>query len=386
MSHLIAQNRLTLLQNGAAFFPQLCADIDAAQQSIYLETYIYAADSTGRMVADALSRAAARGVAVRLLLDGYGSAELPQHWVDDLRNAGIEVQWFRRAISPFTLRRNRWRRLRRLHRKLAVMDGEIAFIGGINIIDDIPRLAGLSEPRLDYAVRIQGSLAGTVHAAMRKLWSSVTWANLRRRTRILASRAAVETASAPLALLVRDSLRHRRDIEHAYLRAINDAHSEIILAHAYFLPGRLFRRALVKAASRGVRIVLLLQGHVEYRILHYATQALYDKLLAAGMEIYEYQASHLHAKVAVIDGEWATVGSSNIDPFSLRLAREANIALRDAGFAAELRTSLMTEISSHSRRIIAQERGFGTRLLARISYGLIRLLTGMLTLNGNRRK
>lgn len=378
--HLIAGNRLTLLQNGTVFFPQLCADIDAAQHSIYLETYIFAADETGRTIAAALRRAAGRGVATRLLLDGYGSAALPQGWVDELRDAGIEVQWFRRAISPFTLQPSRRRRLHRLHRKLAVMDGKVAFVSGINIIDDIPQQDGFSEPRLDYAVRVQGELAGTVHAAMRRLWSTVSWANLRHRSKIL-NWTSVKVSSpahdAPIALLIRDSLRHRRDIERAYLRAIHGARKEIILAHAYFLPGHTFRRALIDATERGVRVVLLLQGRIEYRIQHYASQALYDRLLAAGVEVYEYQASHLHAKVAVIDGMWATVGSSNIDPFSLRLAREANLVVQDAGFADELRASLLAEISSHGRRVHPSERSYWSRLLARASYGLIRRLTGI---------
>lgn len=387
--HLIAGNRLTLLQNGADFFPQLCADIDRAQHAIYLETYIFAADDTGRIVSAALRRAAARGVAVRLLLDGYGSAELPQQWVDELRTAGVEVQWFRRAISPFTLQRSRRRRLYRLHRKLAVMDGEIAFVGGINIVDDIPQQDGFSEPRLDYAVRTQGELAGTVHAAMRRLWSTVSWANLRRRSKILNWRSikkGMPEHDAPVALLIRDSLRHRRDIEHAYLHAIVAARQEIILAHAYFLPARHFRRTLIDAAKRGVRVVLLLQGRVEYRIQHYASQALYDRLLAAGVEIYEYQASHLHAKVAVIDGRWATVGSSNIDPFSLRLAREANVVVQDAGFAGELRTSLFTQIGAHGRRVHPAERNYWARLLARASYSLIRLLVTMFILSGKHKE
>src|SRR4030065_559960 len=122
--HQISGNRLTLLRSGTEYFPQLCADIDAAQHSVYLETYIFAADQSGRMVADALQRAAARGVSVRVLRDGYGSADLPQHWVDDMRTAEVEVRWFRREISPFTLRRNRHRRLGRVHRKMAGVDGK----------------------------------------------------------------------------------------------------------------------------------------------------------------------------------------------------------------------------------------------------------------------
>lgn len=386
--HHVAGNQLMLLQNGSAFFPQLRADIDAAQHSIYLETYIYAADETGRMISDALQRAAARGVEVRVLLDGFGSAELPQYWVDELRMAGIGVQWFRREVSPFTLRRSRKRRLFRLHRKLAVMDGEVAFVGGINIIDDIPEHSDFAMPRLDYAVRVQGVVAGEIHEATRRLWGVVSWANFRRRGRAI-RRLVLEKdrdAVAPeITFLLRDNLRHRRDIERAYLKAITGAQLEIIIANAYFLPGRVFRRALKHAARRGVRVVLLLQGKVEYRLQHYATHALYDQLLLAGAEIYEYQASYLHAKVAVVDGQWATVGSSNIDPFSLLLAREANLAVRDAGFAGELRASLLDAIADDAVRIVGDQGGthsFFGRLMARFSYGLVRLLTGML---GNHR-
>ena len=380
----VAGNQLMLLQNGAEFFPQLCADIDAAQHSIHLETYIFAADETGRMVADALQRAAARGVVVRVLLDGFGSAELPQHWVDELRIAGIEVQWFRREVSPFTLRRSRKRRLFRLHRKLAVMDGEVAFVGGINFINDISEHDNFSSPRLDYAVRVQGALAGEIHAAMRRLWGVVSWANFRKRgkeIRRLVLEKEEHAAAPEITFLLRDNLRHRRDIERAYLKAITSAQREIIIANAYFLPGRAFRRALKQAARRGVRVVLLLQGKVEYRLQHYATHALYEQLLAADVEIYEYQVSYLHAKVAVVDGQWATVGSSNIDPFSLLLAREANLAIRDTRFAGELRASLLAAIHDDAVRIgneYGGTRNFFGRLVARLSYGVVRLLTGVL--------
>lgn len=379
--HQVAGNQLVLLQNGTAFFPQLCADIDAAQHSVHLETYIFAADETGRRVADALKRAAARGVLVRVLLDGFGSAELPQHWVENLRTAGVEVEWFRQKISPLTLRRNR---LRRMHRKLAVMDGEVAFVGGINIVDDMAAHSDFSASRLDYTVRVQGTVAGEVHTAMRRLWSAVSWANFHKRgkriQRFVFER--VKHAAAPdITLLLRDNLRHRREIERAYLKAIAGAQREIIIASCYFLPGRVFRQALVQAARRGIRVILLLQGKIEYRLQHYATHALYDQLLAAGIEIYEYQVSYLHAKVAVVDGQWATVGSSNFDPFSLLLAREANLAVHDAGFAGELRASLQAAIAKDAARI-GEEYGkpynLLNRLIARLSYGVVRLLIGML--------
>src|SRR3990172_8960541 len=382
--HQISGNQLTLLQSGTEYFPQLCADIDAAQHSIYPETYIFAADQSGRMVADALQRAAARGVAVRVLLDGYGSAGLPQDWVDDMRTAEVEVRWFRREISPFTLRRNRHRRLRRMHRKMAVMDGEVAFVGGINIINDIPAHTDLSAPQLDYAVRVKGLAAGEIHVAMRHLWSVVSWANLRRRgkeIKLLATGGQRSPTSPDITFMLRDNVRHRRDIERAYLSAIDGARSEIIIANAYFLPGHVFRQAMIQAAGRGVRVVLLLQGRVEFWIQHYATHALYDELLGAGVEIHEYQASYLHAKVAVVDGLWATVGSSNIDPYSLLLARECNLSLQHAGFAGELRASLLAAITQDAVRVgdgYGLKRNWVDRLFSRFSYGVVRLLVGLL--------
>jgi len=376
----VGENRLALLKNGVEYFPRLLADIDAAHNSIYLETYIYAADRVGREISAALQRAATRDVTVRVMLDGFGSAELPQHWVDELRVAGVEVQWYRRKISPLTLRRAR---LRRMHRKLVAIDSEIAYIGGINITDDIPPDGSLSAPRLDYAVRVEGRLAGEMHASMRHLWAVVSWANIRRRSRILNWRSArlkKHKMDADVVYLQRDNMHHRRDIERAYLRAIANAQHEIIIANAYFLPGRVFRRALVGAAQRGVHVVLLLQGKVEYRLQHYATHALYGRLLEGGVEIYEYRPSYLHAKVAVVDGRWATIGSSNIDPFSLWLAREANLAVHDEGFAAQLRASLLEEIALGAQRIdssIWGSQGIWTRLLSRISYALVRLLVGL---------
>jgi cardiolipin synthase len=264
------------------------------------------------------------------------------------------------------------------------MDGEVAFVGGINIIDDIPEYGDFIMPRLDYAVRVQGAATGEIHAAMRRLWGLVLWANFRRRgkeIRRLVLEKEEHVGAPDFAFLLRDNLRHRRDIERAYLKAIAGAQREIIIANAYFLTGRVFRRALKRAARRGIRVVLLLQGQVEYRLQHYATHALYDQLLAAGAEIYEYQASYMHAKVAVVDGQWATVGSSNIDPFSLLLAREANLAIRDAGFAGELRESLLAAINNDSARIGGEylgKRNFFSRLVARFSYGVVRLLIGML--------
>jgi cardiolipin synthase len=380
--HQVNGNQLTLLQNGATYFPQLCADIDACKSFIYLETYIFSADEAGRQVSDALQRAARRDVVVRVLMDGFGSADLPSHWLSELFDAGVQVQWFRREISPFTWRRNRRRRLLRLHRKLVVLDGEVAFVGGINIIHDMMHNAGSAVPRFDFAVRVEGSVAGEIYVVMRRLWAAVSWANDRgKRIERFIMGSARRAVLPNINVLLRDNLRHRRDIERAYLKAIIAAQHEVMIASAYFLPGLTFRRTLIQAAERGVRVVLLLQGRVEYRLLHYATHALYGQLLAAGIEIYEYQASYLHAKVAVVDGSWATVGSSNIDPFSLLLAREANLVVSDVGFAAELRDRLLVAISQDAVRINPahwNRMGWGGHVVARLSYAAVRMIIGVL--------
>lgn len=381
MTYHVAGNQLTLLQNGEQFFPSLCADIAAAQLSVSLETYIFAADKIGRQVSLALQDAALRGVSVRLMLDGYGSAELPVEWVDEMRVAGVEVLWFRKEISPFTLRPNRMRRLRRLHRKLAVIDATVAYVGGINIIDDLPVEADFTAPRLDFTVRVQGAMARVIQAPMLHLWSVVSWALLQRRSRLARKEAARLPRTPELSLLLRDNLRHRRDIELAYLSAIANAQHEILIANAYFLPGRIFRRALLQARRRGVKVVLLLQGRVEYRIQHFATRALYGKLLEGGIEIHEYQASHMHAKVAVIDGVWATVGSSNIDPLSLLLAREANLLVSDSSFGQGLRHSLYQAIQQDGRHIARNEwqrMGWRSRLVCRLSLAVIRVVMAVL--------
>ena len=371
-------NRIELLETGSAYFPALREAIDAAQHELYLETYIFENDETGRIIAAALARAAQRRVAVRVLVDGFGSPDFAQELLPGLVSQGVNVLIYRPEVARFSFRRHR---LRRLHRKVVVVDARVAFVGGINIIDDM-HTPGHTPPRYDYAVRVQGPLLSPIHASSQRIWDLVTWVNLKRRLR---ARSEVPVASAhageiSAAFVIRDNLRHRHDIEEAYLAAINSARKEVVLANAYFLPGRRFRHALTAAASRGVDVVVLLQGRVEYLLLHYATKALYGSLLAAGIRIFEYHRSFLHAKVAVVDEIWATVGSSNIDPFSLLLAREANVIVRDRGFAARLHTSLSRAMANGAQEMHREEwkrKPWPFRAASWFAYGLVRLLIGL---------
>jgi cardiolipin synthase len=379
VTRIIQHNQITLLQNGEAYFPAIEAALDRAVYEIYLESYIFANDNTGRRIAEALRRAAFRGVKTHVLIDGFGSKSLPKTMVDYLVTAGVMVLKFRPKISPWTLRRQR---LRRLHRKIVVVDQEIAFVGGINIIDDMD-MPGQTSPRYDYAVSVEGPMVKQIHDSTRRVWSRVAWTRLRPswgRDNYRQAPSTEPRGRMRSAFLVRDNIRHRRDIEDAYRQAIEQAQFEIILANAYFLPGLNFRHALLDAAGRGVRVILLLQGRVEYRLLHYASHALYGSFLDAGMEIYEYHKSLMHAKVAVIDEHWATVGSSNLDPFSLLLSLEANVVVDDENFAKKLKQSLEQAIKMGARRIFENSwrtQPIRVRLASWLSYGLVRFMIGM---------
>ena len=354
-----AAHDIHLLRSGVALFPALTAAFDQAQHEVLLETYIFDFQGAGAEVAQALIRAAQRGVRVRVVVDGVGTGALPPEWAQRFAEAG--VQW--RVYSPlagvgFWLP-SRWRRL---HRKLCVIDKQVAFCGGINILDDFidPNVpGGLQLPRLDYAVGLRGPLVDKVHNAMTQLWSRIEAVRELRSQDIAGALDALRSAEQGLQLptrgtvqlVLRDNVRHRTQIERAYCKAIGAAHHEVMVASAYFFPGLRLRRALVLAARRGVRVRLLLQGKYEYFVPYRASRQLYGKLLAAGVEIYEYHASVLHAKVAVVDGHWSTVGSSNLDPFSLLLAREANVVVRDSTFAQALYTSLSDAIATGATRV-----------------------------------
>jgi cardiolipin synthase len=379
MTKFIGGNHLKLLRNGAEYFPALEAAIQDAKHEVYLETYIYQEDVIGRRIGNALKKAAHRGVKVYLLLDGFGSQDFSATFLQGFQLAGVNVMFYRQKISPWTFKKNR---LRRLHRKVVVIDGIVGFVGGINIIDDnnVPEEA---TPRVDYAVEIRGALLAPLLNSVQKLWKHLAWLQLRQvpqqyaqaKTQINAQYHDVKAA-----LVLRDNVLHRRDIEEAYLEAIANAKEEIIIANSYFVPGWRFRKALMDAADRGVSVKLLLQGRIEYLVM-LATQAFYSAFLAHGIEIYEYSKSFMHSKVAVIDQEWATVGSSNIDPFSLLLAREANVVVRDHFFAEELRASILQSIQDGATEISPQAWVRGNlrhRIFSWMVYGILRIVLGVI--------
>jgi len=375
-------NRLALLKNGEQYFPALAQALDAATREVFFESYIFADDETGSIICDALARAAARGVAVHVIVDGFGARDFAPRFARMLAQAGAQLLVFRPKISPLTLRRNR---LRRMHRKLAVIDGRVAFVGGINVIDDYPP-GGPMPPRFDYAVQVEGPLVHDVWYEAAKLWARLDWLHTRRRRRVTRPAppdTGVQGTQSAL-LLVRDNIRHRRDIEQGYLELVAGAKREVLIAVAYFLPGRRFRRALIDAARRGVRVILVVQGLTDHPVMQYASRALFGAFLEAGIEIHEYTRSELHAKVAVFDGFVASVGSSNIDPFSLVLAQEANVFVSDGRFASSLRASLYDaiEISQQVPPQAWKQLGWSVRVRIWAAYGIARAMTSLSGIEG----
>ena len=398
-------HQIKLLKGGAEFFPELIRAIDAARSHIHLETYIFDFHAAGAQVAAALERAGRRGLRVWVVVDGVGTPRLSEEWHTRFDEAG--VVW--RVYSPLgtlgLLIPSRWRRL---HRKLCVIDGQLAFCGGINVLDDWhdPQYGALKLPRLDFAVCATGALVQQVQETTTQLWWRMQAVRHVRQQNFPEAFSSFRAAGVHLpwfhdthvahgqswvaraGLLLRDNVLHRSQIEKAYRRAIGMARHDIVIANAYFLPGRKLRQALIHAAKRGVRVQLLLQGRYEYFMQYHAVRPVYRQLLAAGIEIYEYTDSFLHAKVAVIDAHhahpWATVGSSNLDPFSLLLAREANVVVVDGFFAKQLHGALTQALETGSQRIVAEALLTRSRLQRGMDWVALGLMRFAIWLTGNR--
>ncbi|MES2538609.1 MAG: cardiolipin synthase ClsB [Pseudomonadota bacterium] len=331
-----AKNNIDLLHCGAEFFPSLVEAFDAATKEICLETYIFAADDTAEQVRLALQRAAGRGVRVKVITDWVGTGRVQSTLLHEaFTKAGVKHRsfnpWFRNGVA-------------RTHRKMCVVDGKLAYLGGLNINDDLisddNSAMPLPAPRWDFGVRITGPLVTAIHREIESQWARLgnlalqsRWEKFKEgRTKRLPSGSGPAVA----ALVVRDNLRNRRTIERAFLHALGHARQRALIANPYFAPGRKLRDALASAAARGVDVTLLL-GVGQFRLQDAVAHSFYPKLLKSGVKVVEYQKTQLHGKVAVIDDEWATVGSSNYDGFSLFVNQEANIVVKDVEFVRALR-------------------------------------------------
>ena len=355
--HWVPGNRITLLENGDGYYPRVFDAIAAAEHEVLLETFILFDDKVGRELQQALLRAAGRGAEVHVLVDGWGSPDLPPSFTQPLLDAGVKLRSFEPAQRLFGARINM---LRRMHRKLVVVDRRRAFVGGINYsIDHLAEHGPLAKQ--DYAVEIEGPLVGQIHAFCRASLEGPqptrdSWLQRWRAMRDKdggqgESGAAAAHGGVRAAFVTRDNRGNRTDIERHYRAAVRSARERVLIANAYFFPGYRLLRDLRRAARRGVQVDLILQDRLDMPWAQRASSLLYGYLMRAGVRVYEYSERSLHAKVAVVDDRWATVGSSNLDPTSLSLNLEANVVVRDETFARHLREQIEHLMQQRCERV-----------------------------------
>ena len=362
----VGGNAVELLENGEQYYPAVFDAISKAEREVLIETFILFEDKVGLELQRVLIEAAGRGVRVDLTVDGWGSIDLSDRYIAALMEGGVKLRAFDPKPKILGLRLNMFRRM---HRKIVVVDGRIAFVGGINFSADHLGDFG-PEAKQDYSVRIQGPLVPQIR---RFALAQIGEAARERREPVFASPRCGNTE---VMFVTRDNRYHRDAIERQYRAAIRVAREEVIIANAYFFPGYRLLKALRRASKRGVRVRLVLQGQPDMAIVKHAAELLHGQLTGAGVEIYEYCKRPLHGKVAVVDGLWSTVGSSNLDPLSLALNLEANVMIRDAAFAADLRANLERLMHEHCRRLeperIARSRSGWRVILDTLAYHVTR--------------
>ena len=368
MSRWVAGNTFRLLENGEQYFPRVFECIAAARREVVVETFILFEDKVGLALHAALLEAASHGAQVDLTIDGYGSPNLSHGFIASLTQAGVRVHVFDPGPKLWGWRTNLFRRM---HRKIVVVDGERAFVGGINFSAD--HLADYGPMgKQDYAVEIQGPIVAVIHDFVHRALA----AGQRNAHRSLAGRFRDRVSDQARALaghwlrpsptpspaghaaaifVTRDNRKHTNDIERHYRIAIRAARKRVVIANAYFFPGYRLLKAMRRAARRGVDVCLILQGEPDMAIVKTAASMLYSHLLEGGVRIFEYRERPLHGKVAVADDEWATVGSSNLDPLSLSLNLEANVIIKDAAFNRQLGEHLEHLMRHSCKQITADQ-------------------------------
>ena len=349
-------NDVQLLINGEEFFPRVFASIQAARKEVLLETFIIYEDKVGEELQRVLIAAAKRGVHVEVTVDGYGTADIGAPYVAALTEAGVKLNVFDPRPRVLGYRTNLFRRL---HRKIVVVDAETAFVGGINFsADHLGDFGPMAKQ--DYAVQVRGPIVTDVHRAALELLA------IRRGERPgkqAPSPANHFRGNVRMCLSLRDNEQYPNDIETAYMAAIRSANYRLVIANAYFFPGYRLLRELRNAARRGVKVTLVMQGMPDMPVVRLCTRLLYNYLLRDGVVIHEYCQRPLHGKVALVDHEWATVGSSNLDPLSLSLNLEANLIIRDHRFNQQLHDHLTDLASAKCKRITLERvmRGYWWR-------------------------
>jgi cardiolipin synthase A/B len=356
-------NKAELCRGGNALFLKLTAMIDAAQETIHFQSYILDDDETGRMICDALKRAAQRGVKVYLMLDAWGSRALSDEFISSLTESGITFRWFGKLITKKGFHIGR-----RMHHKIIVCDSNASFIGGLNFANRYHGNDG-KPPWLDFAVLSKGNISIMLEYVCQQFWKR----NLLRKTPHMVKRKidmqkAGEENSVLMRVREHDSLMRRFQVAASYKKAVAASRESLTIFGAYFQPGFRFLYRLQRAAQRGVKIRIVVPAKSDSNIGNTARQYLYSFLLRNNIELYEYTRTMLHAKVCVADGIWSAVGSYDINNLSAYSNIEANVEILDRDFAATLQQQMDTVIKNDCEQITHESFGKKLTLVNRFRY------------------
>jgi cardiolipin synthase len=359
-------DNIVLVHSGEDYFLRLRNIISKAQNEIHIQSYIFENDTTGLEIAEALKEAANRKVKVYVLLDGYGSLKLPNNFLENLKQNGINIRFF----SPF-FSKNNFYIGRRLHHKVIVVDGKIAIIGGINIANKYCG-SNTEHPWLDYAVKIEGTSIG---APLQQLCKDIYLKKIRTNKEKIQCNF-YNTNETSVKILRNDWLKQKNEICNSYINALQKANKEVIIVGSYFLPGRRLSNALKKAAKRGVKIKIILSGVSDLPIVMRATNYLYSSLLKQGIELFEWNKSVLHGKLAVADSKWATIGSFNLNHLSSYASIEMNAEINSEEFSKNLSVHLINVLNQCNNITLETHitrNGVFTKFINWLAYRLIRI-------------
>lgn len=324
----IGGNKLELFSRGADLYRSMWDAIESARETVHLETYILRADRAGGEFAARLEERARAGVRVRLIFDSIGSLGLDPAYVTRLRNAGVQVLEYH-PVAPW---RPRWAWGRRDHRKILVVDGQVAFTGGANVCDDHLPLEQGGKDWHDAHVRLEGPAAYDLDRLFRATWFKETG-----RWFVSQGHPHHARGDSRVWIAANEEFLHRFRIRRGYLNALRAAQKEVLIANAYFVPDFRTRHALAAAVRRGVSVRILVPGHSDILSVWLAGRYEFDAMLRRGVRIHQWQGPMLHEKTAVIDSTWCTVGSYNLDHVSLLRNLEVNLHILDAAFARRMK-------------------------------------------------